>query len=211
MGMGLEGVVAAETRLSRVDGEAGRLIVAAHNIEELAAEWRLTDVAALLWRDFDSDLGDGAVVARHLARGRRLAFERVPRLLDLTEGASVVEALRTGWSLLCDDDPARHDIPAPALLTAAAPVFVAAHWRHTQGEAPLPPSDERDHAADMLAMLGLPAETAPARALERYLITIATHPDRPPRYQCRILRLMGFGPGLSHPRPPRRRDEGDRR
>lgn len=122
MGMGLEGVVAAETRLSRVDGEAGRLIVAAHNIEELAAEWRLTDVAALLWRDFDSDLGDGAVVARHLARGREL---RVP-------GSRIALA-------------------------------------------------ERVEAAAIAALT-------------------ARHPDRPPRYQCRIL----YGPATGRRRPAAR-------
>nr|MDP9481283.1 citrate synthase/methylcitrate synthase [Actinomycetota bacterium] len=33
---GLEGVVAAETRLSRVDGEEGELIVAGFPVEELA-------------------------------------------------------------------------------------------------------------------------------------------------------------------------------
>jgi citrate synthase len=38
MSDGLEGVVAAETRLSRVDGNAGRLIVAGHDIEELAMD-----------------------------------------------------------------------------------------------------------------------------------------------------------------------------
>lgn len=36
MSAGLEGVVAAETRLSRVDGNGGRLVVAGHDIEELA-------------------------------------------------------------------------------------------------------------------------------------------------------------------------------
>ena len=48
MSEGLEGVVATETKLSRVDGAAGRLIVAGHDIEELAGHWRLSEVAALL-------------------------------------------------------------------------------------------------------------------------------------------------------------------
>ncbi|HWW61524.1 MAG TPA: citrate/2-methylcitrate synthase, partial [Thermoanaerobaculia bacterium] len=34
---GLEGVVAAETRLSMVDGERGELIIAGYRVEELAA------------------------------------------------------------------------------------------------------------------------------------------------------------------------------
>jgi citrate synthase len=36
MAQGLEGVVAASTRLSHVDGEAGRLILAGYAVEDLA-------------------------------------------------------------------------------------------------------------------------------------------------------------------------------
>ncbi|MBT4486629.1 MAG: citrate synthase/methylcitrate synthase, partial [Rhodospirillaceae bacterium] len=46
---GLDGVVAAVTNLSQVDGEAGRLIVRGRDIEELAAEFDFADMAALLW------------------------------------------------------------------------------------------------------------------------------------------------------------------
>ena len=46
---GLEGVVVAETRLSEVDGERGRLVVAGHDIERLAGAIEVEDMAALLW------------------------------------------------------------------------------------------------------------------------------------------------------------------
>src|SRR5215471_19268455 len=45
---GLDGVVAAETRLSMVDGERGELIVAGQRIEQLARR-SFEDVVALLW------------------------------------------------------------------------------------------------------------------------------------------------------------------
>ena len=45
---GLEGVIAAETRLSMVDGERGELIVAGHRLEQLAGR-SFEDVVALLW------------------------------------------------------------------------------------------------------------------------------------------------------------------
>lgn len=38
MSNGLEGIVAAETKLSRVDGQDGRLIVAGYDIEHLVEE-----------------------------------------------------------------------------------------------------------------------------------------------------------------------------
>jgi len=45
---GLEGVVAAETRLSMVDGERGELVIGGFRVEELAS-WRFEDVVELLW------------------------------------------------------------------------------------------------------------------------------------------------------------------
>src|SRR5688572_7370757 len=45
---GLEGVIAAETRLSHVDGERGELIVAGHRLEELVSH-EYEDVVAELW------------------------------------------------------------------------------------------------------------------------------------------------------------------
>src|SRR5262245_55752300 len=46
---GLEGVVAASTRLSMVDGGAGRLVLAGYPVEELAPRARFEEVVHLLW------------------------------------------------------------------------------------------------------------------------------------------------------------------
>ena len=46
---GLEGVVAAATRLSRVDGEAGNLILAGYAVEEIAPRASFEEMAHLLW------------------------------------------------------------------------------------------------------------------------------------------------------------------
>src|SRR5215813_10474096 len=45
---GLEGIVAARTRLSHVDGEAGRLIIAGYAVEDLAPSASFEQVAYLL-------------------------------------------------------------------------------------------------------------------------------------------------------------------
>ncbi|HEX9761780.1 MAG TPA: citrate/2-methylcitrate synthase, partial [Acidimicrobiia bacterium] len=46
---GLEGIVAAQTRLSSVDGQKGELIIAGFSLEELAANARFEEVCYLLW------------------------------------------------------------------------------------------------------------------------------------------------------------------
>src|SRR5215210_5188335 len=48
---GLEDVVAAETRLSEVDGEAGELTIAGFPVEELAGRATFEEVVYLLWHD----------------------------------------------------------------------------------------------------------------------------------------------------------------
>lgn len=185
MSDGLEGVVATETKLSRVDGNAGRLIIAGYDVEELAESWRLPDVAALLWRVADGTDLSGEQVSAALGRARLFAAERIPQLLAATREATPVEALRTGWSLLKDTDICAED--AATLLSGSAPVFLAAHWRTAQGKTPIAPDPTRDHAADYLAMLGLDHGTGPARALERYLITVADHGTNASTFTARVV------------------------
>ena len=46
---GLEGVVAAETALSQVDGQNGRLVIAGYQLEDIAARAMFEEVCFLLW------------------------------------------------------------------------------------------------------------------------------------------------------------------
>ena len=50
VGEGLEGVVAARTRLSGIDGEKGRLWLAGYPVEELAPKAGFEETVYLLWR-----------------------------------------------------------------------------------------------------------------------------------------------------------------
>src|SRR5919109_1115068 len=93
---GLDGIVVADTAMSEVDGEAGRLIVRGHAIEELTATRGFEGVAALLWEGYAEGGGDEAAVRAGLAAAREHAFALVPRLLDTTRGLNPVEALRVG-------------------------------------------------------------------------------------------------------------------
>lgn len=187
MSAGLEGVVAAETRLSRVDGVAGRLIVVGHDLEELAKDWQFADVAALLWNECAEDTVVGDQVERDLGRVRAIAAEFVPHLLRTCDTATPVEALRIGWSLFNDSHSKKYGVSNAALLAGAAPVFIAAHWRHQSGEDVIPPNPDLDHAADFLAMLGLSFNAAAARAMERYLITIADHGMNASTFTARVV------------------------
>ncbi|MBT5191064.1 MAG: citrate synthase/methylcitrate synthase [Rhodospirillaceae bacterium] len=179
---GLDGVVAAVTNLSQVDGEAGRLIVRGRDIEELAAEFDFADMAALLWDELAPGPVDAAAIRRDLGLARQRAAEFLPKLLPAARGLSPIEGLRAGLALFSDTD-CDH-----LLLCAAAPVFTAALWRQGQGETPIAPNPGLGQAEDFLAMLtGAQVDAGAARALECYLVTVADHGLNASTFTARVV------------------------
>src|SRR6266851_8915809 len=81
---GLDGVIVADTVMSEVDGEAGRLVVRGHVLEELVATRGYEAVAALLWEGYAAGGGDADAVAKGLGAARLRAFADVPKLLAAT-------------------------------------------------------------------------------------------------------------------------------
>ncbi|HMM12987.1 MAG TPA: citrate synthase/methylcitrate synthase [Parvibaculum sp.] len=182
---GLDNVVAAETALSHVDGEAGRLIIAGHDLETLVATHDFEGAAALLWRVAGLDPAPSReAVAAGLARARVEAFALVPKLLAATEGLSVTEGLRTGFSMLSDEGA----LPAHIRAVGAAPVFIAALCRREAGAAAIAPDAGLGHAADFLRMLkGEMPSDAEAKALNAYLVTVTDHGMNASTFTARVI------------------------
>ncbi|MGE0154120.1 MAG: citrate synthase/methylcitrate synthase [Reyranellaceae bacterium] len=181
---GLDGVIAAETRLSHVDGEAGRLIVAGHELPELVRDHGFEGTAALLWDGLAPEGGDRAAVQRGLGQARLDAFAHVPALLAVAKDLTVVEALRVGLGLLPDAAKTPHHL----LATAALPVFLAALLRQKDDQPAVAPDPALGTAADLLRMLR--GERAPApeeKALDAYLTTIADHGFNASTFAARVV------------------------
>ncbi|MEO0325016.1 MAG: hypothetical protein AAF447_18795, partial [Myxococcota bacterium] len=68
--LGLEGIVAAETRLSSVDGAAGKLVIAAHHVEALVREVTFPGACALLLGRDAGEVATQLGCARAAASGR---------------------------------------------------------------------------------------------------------------------------------------------
>src|ERR1044072_1615901 len=93
--IGLDGIPAAETVLSHVDGERGELIIAGERVGDLARKTGFEGVTARLWSGGTGQpIGEAAVRAA-LGAGRERAFARLPDLLGLTGGPSIVDGLRS--------------------------------------------------------------------------------------------------------------------
>src|SRR4051812_36427215 len=73
---GLEDVVAASTRLSDVDGEAGRLVIAGVPVEELAGHATFEDAVYLLWHGRRPSAEERASVRTRLGAARAAASFR---------------------------------------------------------------------------------------------------------------------------------------
>jgi len=191
---GLEDVVAAETRLSRVDGKAGELIIAGFLVEEFASRASFEETVYLLWHDVLPNLEQLADLREALSVRRAL-----PRpILDLlraaaSERAPVMDALRmaTGSISLGKPDGARAEdefYDGALALVACFPTIVAAYWRLLNGEEPVAPNPELGHAANYLYMLSgeSPSEEL-ARALETYLNTVVDHGLNASTFAARVI------------------------
>ena len=78
---GLENVVAAGTVLSKVDGDAGVLILRGHYLQDIAGKRSFEWLTGLLWQDFVDRALDEASLRRDLGVARELAFQRIRDLL----------------------------------------------------------------------------------------------------------------------------------
>ncbi len=190
---GLEGVVAAQTEISEVDGQNGRLIYrGGHLIDELAGR-SFEEVAHLLWTGALPDEDQLADLKGKLAAGRRLteparkAIEALPRDVD------PMDALRTGLSA----QTAAPGCPKPSLAeaiayTAATTTIVAAFHRHSQSRAAVEPRDDLGHAANFIHMMtGQEPGADAARYLELYLVLLADHGLNASTFSARVVASTG--------------------
>jgi citrate synthase len=171
---GLEGVVAAETHLSSVDGEAGELIIAGFPVEELASRASFEETVYLLWHDALPDPGQLAAFRAELAIRRALPGAALDLLrAAASERAPAMDALRMAAGAMSLGVYGGAEAVA---LVAGMPTIVAAYWRLLNGEEPFAPEVELGHAANYLYMLtgGEPGEDA-VRGLETYLNAVADH------------------------------------
>ncbi len=189
-GGGLEGVVVADTRLSDVDGERGRLIIAGQDVEQLTGTRTFEDVCALLWRGELPSADARTALSRALGEARVRAFERLPRLGAALEAADGMDALRGSVAQL--SSPARADEASFTELTGALAVYAAAWSRRRQGQAPVAPDPTQSHATDYLRMVrGDRPTPAQSAGIDAYLVTVSDHGMNASTFAARVVASTG--------------------
>ncbi|HNX68374.1 MAG TPA: citrate/2-methylcitrate synthase [Candidatus Omnitrophota bacterium] len=179
---GLEGVVAAQTSLSDVDGANGRLLYRGFPIGELVEKSHFEEVAFLLWYARLPNPQDLEVFKNTLKAQRPLSEKALAILRLIPTTTHPMSALRTMCSLMGSLDPRAHIVnPEESQrkayhLTGVFPTIIAAFYRLREGKEPVAPDMELSHAANFLYMLtGKKPTLEMEKALDAYLILLADH------------------------------------
>ena len=182
--IGLDGVPAAETALSHVDGERGELVIAGEHVAELARRSSFEGVTARLWTAATGRPLGEADVRKSLGAARERSFARLADLLPATRGLSVVDGFRAAIAGLRAENGLDHE----ATIVGAFPVIAGALVRRASGEAPVAPDPNASHAADTLSMLrGRKPEPREVAALDAYFVTVCDHGMNASTFTTRVV------------------------
>jgi citrate synthase len=183
----LQGVIATQTRLSRVDGEAGLLTIAGYDVAELAPRVSFEALVFLLLHDRLPAAPELAAFQRSIAEQRHLGAASLELLRGAARaGADPVDALRLGVSSLVGEE-----LTAERLL-GVLPVMAAAYARLASGQEPVPLEPSLSSSECFLFGLhGRRPTPAEARALETYWNTVADHGLNASTFTARVIASTG--------------------
>ena len=185
---GLEGVVAAATRLSDVDGEAGRLTIVGYAAEDLAPNVSFEEVAYLLLHGNLPGPAERIRFTRELAERRVLPRATLAVLHDAAAAhAAPMDALRMAVPMLSLGRPGNPLDDGMAAI-ASFPTMVGTYWRLLKGQDVVPVRADLSHAAHYLHQLsGAEPSVEQARGLETYLNTVCDHGLNASTFAARVI------------------------
>jgi len=191
---GLEGVVAAETAVSEVDGANGRLIYrGGYLIEDLVPVATYEEVAYLLWHGELPTQKELEALRRQMAAARKLNASARGTLAAMDSQTDPMDVLRTVVSA----QGAAKALAKPALeeaiaLTAIFPTILGATWRRRQGRDAVEPRDDLSHAANVLWLMeGKEPEADKVHLVDTYLVLLADHGLNASTFAARVVASTG--------------------
>ena len=186
---GLEGIVAAQTAISMVDGANGRLVYRGYVIADLAEDMSFEEVAYLLWYGKLPARAELDALTLELAGSRALTQAATIALNALPEDTDPMDVLRSIVSVQgVEHRLEKPSIPLAVHATASFPTILAMFHRRQLGLAPVKPRADLGHAANYLYMLnGKEASPELVRALNTYLVLLADHGMNASTFVARVI------------------------
>ncbi|HSZ58937.1 MAG TPA: citrate/2-methylcitrate synthase [Tepidisphaeraceae bacterium] len=190
---GLEGIVAVQSSICFIDGDAGRLVYRGYDIGELVEHVTFEETAALLWDGELPNRGQLGKLRADLGRSAALPSYVLDLLKELPRQTQPIDALRTAVSALGASDPdlehndSQADRRKAIRITAQLPTITAAFHRLRNGQQAIAPDPELSVAANFLYMLNgkKPHETL-SRVLDAALVLHAEHGMNASTFAARV-------------------------
>ena len=190
---GLEGVVAAQSSLSDVNGEEGKLIYAGYDINDLAKHASFEEVIYLLWNGKLPTTSELDQLKSQLNNETRLPAEIIELIRAIPKTANPMEMLRTVVSALGHYDPDGADMSLEAnarkavRLTARFPTIVTTFQRVRNGQQPVQPHEELSLAANFLYTLnGQEPDEVATRTMDVAFVLHADHELNASTFAARV-------------------------
>jgi citrate synthase len=193
-GKGLEGIVAANSGICWIDGDAGVLSYRGIDIHELAEKSTFEECTYLLWNGFLPNQAQLREFTSQLAKAREIDPRIIAMLRGFPTTATPMEVLRTAVSALsfydADEKDNTHDanVRKAYNLTAQIAMIVAIYDRIRKGKEVVPADKSLSHAGNFLWMLNgeKPSETA-TRTLDVALVLHADHELNASTFAARVI------------------------
>lgn len=156
---GLRGFKVATTKISDVDGLAGKLIYRGYLIKELAGKISYEEVVYLLLYEKLPNKKELDHFKKQLAEERQLPPEIILSLENRPKDALPMDILQAGAAMLAHHDPDAKELSLEAAnrmaikLIAKFPTIVAAWSRIRNNQKPVEPNPSLSHAANFLYMM----------------------------------------------------------
>ena len=140
---GLEGIIAAETRIGDVRGDIGQLIYCGYDINELAGKVSYEEVVHLLWHNRLPTARELDALTTALRAERELPQGVIDFITSAPKTAAPIDIMRTVVSMLGCYPTVRHDLDmsenhAIAIKLVAQIGIVAAYFHRARTGQPLP-------------------------------------------------------------------------
>ena len=192
IGTGLKGVVLDETRISYIDGEAGKLVYRGYNIHDLAQHATFEEVSYLLLYGALPTREQLGAFERQLKSSRAIP-EPVIAIIDGVKAAHPMDILRTAVSAAVGLDEHSHEasievaLPVGVRLISQTATIVATMHRLRNGLDPVAPRDDLSHAANFLYMMfGHEPSAEDARIIDLDLVLHAEHGANASTFAARV-------------------------
>lgn len=190
---GLEGIVAAESRISDVNGDEGKLIYAGYDIHDLAEHSTFEEIVYLLWHGQLPTRPALDELKHQLSSETGLPTPVQVLISSIPKSANPMDMLRTVVSALAFYDPDIDDMSPEAnlrkaiRLTAKFPTIVTTFQRVRNGLQPVEPRKDLSIAGNFLFTLrGQEPDEISARTMDVALILHADHELNASTFAARV-------------------------